>query len=226
MSRTLKYTFKFNNGKTWEYELQFDDTHRYIPKPSSEMNPWTKLEFHKCSHCPLNETDSPQCPIARNLDQVVEDSKSTLSTERAVVTVETSERTYSKECPSADGLRSLFGLLMASSGCPHLDWLRPLARFHLPFSDTEETLFRVLSLQLLEEFIQNDGTLPGSECAKMIEKRYQEVEKVNHQFVNRIRSYCKADADKNAIAALDVFVQLFGLHFQNDFQSLRKLFMK
>jgi hypothetical protein len=161
--------------------------------------------------------------VARNIDRIVEDSKETVSHTRASVRVITPERTYTKDCATQEGLRSLFGLIMACSGCPHLDWLRPLARFHLPFADQDETLFRVLSLQFVESFLAA-STLSLTECTAVINRRYGEVEKVNHAFIQRIRSYCQADADKNALAALDLFAQFFALHRDDNFEELRKVF--
>lgn len=61
---------------------------------------------------------------------------------------------------------------------------------------------------------------------KRILERYKAVETVNHTFMKRIRSYCEADADKNAIAALDIFVQLFAYQMESNFSSLRVYFPK
>lgn len=223
MARTVTYLFEFENGTSWKYDLQFDDKHLYQAPSGGTAKSWTALEFQKCPHCPLKKENSPQCPVARNLDRVVEDSKAAVSFTRAKVTVSTAERSYVKECAAQDGLRSLFGLLMACSGCPHLDWLRPLARYHLPFASTDENLFRILSLQLVEDFLGgDDGTAKKSQ--HRIAERYKAVEKVNHTFKNRIRTYCQGDADKNAIAALDIFVQLFTYQMESNFSALRAQF--
>lgn len=226
MPRTISYEFTLGPGSIWRYDLEFDDHNRLIPPAlAGPPRPWTNLEFAQCPHCPLHPADSPQCPVARNIDHIVEDSKETVSYTQAVVRVITPDRTYSKDCATQEGLRSLFGLIMACSGCPHLDWLRPLARFHLPFADQDETLFRVLSLQFVESFLGN-STLNLVECVAIINSRYGEVEKVNHAFIQRIRSYCRADADKNALAALDLFAQFFALHRDDDFDELRKTFAR
>lgn len=222
MTRSLTYEFHLEDGRVWRYELTFDAANRFVPKNESPAKEWTKLDFHKCPHCPLASATSPQCPVARNLDQIVEDSKSTLSCTKAKITVTTKERVYLRECATQEGLRSLFGVVMASSGCPHLDWFRPLARFHLPFADMDETLFRALSVQLVDDYMHGRQDMQAS--AERLRNRYLNVEKVNHAFVNRIRSYCNADADKNAMAALDVFVQMFPYQLQSNFESIRKLF--
>lgn len=223
MERTITYKFVLERGVVWEYALKFDKSNHLVPKVGVTPKPWTKLEYHQCPNCPLKSAEHPHCPVALNLDHIVEDSKETLSIAIAEVTVDTPERRYSKKCSSQDGLRALFGLIMACSGCPHLDWLRPLARFHLPFADIDETMFRVLSLQLMDQFF-NDEKSSLLDCVKKISDRYAKVEKVNHAFIGRIRNYCKADADKNAMAALDVFVQFFPVEQQNKFESLRKYF--
>jgi hypothetical protein len=223
MPRSINYHFELENGTAWNYNLAFDAANNYISKPSLSIKPWTKLQFRQCAHCPLKAQEHPQCPVAKNLDSVVEDSKFTISHTRAKVTVTTPERAYFKECTTQEGLRSIFGLIMATSGCPHLDWLGPLARFHLPFSDLDETLFRVLSLQLVEQFLSQD-TIDTAGSTKKIQERYANVEQVNHAFITRIREYCKADADKNAIAALDAYAQVFPFRVQKNYDSLRKFF--
>lgn len=221
--RTVDYLFEFDNGNAWEYRLTFDATSSLVPAESVEIKEWTRLTTEQCPNCPLRESDMLQCPVARNLDAVVEDSKDSISCSRAVVTIDTPERTFRKECATQEGLLALFGLVMASSGCPHLDWFRPLGRFHLPFASLEENLFRTLSLQLLKQFF-NDPESDLRSCPEKIKAHYKEIETINHAFIGRIRSYCNGDADKNAIAALDVFVQLFQFQYSSNFKTLKNLF--
>jgi len=223
--RTISYEFEFEDNTNWKYDLQFDDEQRLIPSPTKENRAWTKLEFNKCSHCPLNNTEHPQCPVARDIDDIVEKSKNCFSYKVSKITARTPERDYTKTCATQQGLQSIFGLIMASSGCPHLSWLRPLARFHLPFANPDETLFRVLSLQLLSEFFANQR-VEASASKEALAKLYKAVEIVNHTFIGRVRGYCSGDADKNALAGLDLFIQLFELHQHSDFKPLQKYFTK
>lgn len=224
-ARTITYRFEFDKGTSWNYPLEFDEQHRLVPGPTKESRPWTKLDYCKCSHCPLNSSEHPQCPVARNIDHIVEDSKAVISYTEVHVSVSTPERQYSKKCAAQSGLVSLFGLIMATSGCPHLDWLRPLARFHLPFSSIEETLFRVLSLQLLGEFFNKDRN-DSETSTEQIKKKYAAVGTLNHAFIKRIKTYCAGDADKNAIAALDIWVQAFELYHEENFEPIKPYFSK
>lgn len=222
-ARSINYHFDFGASHEWDYLLSFDEFHHLIPDPAKQARDWTALEFCKCPHCPLSASEHPQCPVARNIDQIVEDSKDVISYVEVEVTVSTPERQYFKKCAAQNGLVSLFGLIMATSGCPHLDWLRPLARFHLPFSSIEETLFRILSLQLLGEFF-TDERMDADASTKEIARKYAEVGTLNREFMQRIRAYCAGDADKNAIAALDIWIQAFELYHEDNFEPLMPYF--
>jgi hypothetical protein len=63
--------------------------------------------------------------------------------------VTTRERFISQDTTAQRGISSLLGLLIATSGCPHTRFLRPMARHHLPFASCEETLYRAASMYAL-----------------------------------------------------------------------------
>lgn len=223
MDRQITYKFEFNDSEHLRFDLAFDEKMNLVSGVNNESSEdWVKLSFCKCSNCPLDETKSENCPVAKSLHQIVEQTKDHISYAKAIVTVETPERDYVKKTDTQEGLLSLFGLVMSTSGCPHLDWFRPLARFHLPFSNLEETMFRILSMQLVDTFLNNEDKL--KECAKIIETNYKTIEVVNLGLINRIQSHCRGDADANAIAALDLFAKLFSFEYESQFSSLRPFF--
>ena len=224
-SREISYFFKFSDDSSLEFHLNFDEHNNLIVKEPLEIKEWTKLDNFKCSNCPLNSDEFTQCPVAKNLDDVVEKTKNKISYEKVSVQVVTPERTYYKETDTQEGLFSLFGLIMASSGCSHLGWFKPLARFHLPFSDTDETMFRILSLHLVSEYLRSENK--DFNCSiDGIKTKYQRVEVVNLDFTNRIKSYGKGkgDADLNAITALDLFAKLFEIEESANFMDLTSYF--
>lgn len=61
----------------------------------------------------------------------------------------TEERTYSKDTLLQQGLASLLGIVMTTSGCPVLEPLKPMVRFHLPFATLTETVYRMVSMCLV-----------------------------------------------------------------------------
>jgi hypothetical protein len=72
----------------------------------------------------------PYCPVARNLARVADHFKDEKSFRKATVFVKSPERFYGKQTDLQTGLQSLFGLIMSTSACPHMEFLRRLAKFH------------------------------------------------------------------------------------------------
>jgi len=192
------------------YPLTLDSkTLNLIQKAPHDTPPeWTRLECGQCSNCPLKPTEVSHCPIAVNLSGLAEFFKGELSTRRVKAEVKTEERTYSKETDLQDVLFSIFGAIMATSGCPVMDFLKPMARFHLPFATIEEHLTRSTSFYLLKQYFKHKrGENPDLDLKKLNE-HYQEVRTVNSDFFKRIAQVAVKDADKNAMVILDAISQL------------------
>ncbi len=224
----LKFTYKFtfSDGRKHEHIVELDDvTGRLVATPKLEHHqPWTALEFNKCEHCPLNAKDSPQCPLAVNLAEVARDFKNEKSYSKVTIEVHTEERVYSRDLPLQDGLFGLYGLIMATSDCPYFAFLRPMARFHLPFSSLDETMVRSTSFYLFKQyFIAQKGGKPDFEL-KEFANLYENLRRVNMGIIDRIRSIAKGDADANSILILDAFASLLANQAQSQFTDLEKFF--
>ena len=153
----IRYLFKLPDKRQEVIDLHLDpltlDLMNEIPgQPPS----WTKLDFYKCPHCPLNVQDNPHCPVAVHLIKVLAICKDMFSYETIHVEIITNERTVSKETSAQKGISSLMGLIMATSGCPHTNFLKPMARFHLPLASIEETVCRAVSMYLLAQYFLLD----------------------------------------------------------------------
>ncbi len=140
------YKFKYDNGAEKDFEINLDPkTLDLILDKQLSMPEWTKLKYEQCENCPLND-DVVYCPVAVSLSKIVDAFKDATSFDTVSVVVETPERSYMKHATLQKGISSLVGVVMATSGCPVMDKLRPMARFHLPFATQLETFYRVLSM--------------------------------------------------------------------------------
>ena len=186
---------------------------------------WTKLGFHQCEPCPFTPEETLHCPAAQALYEPIVVFKDCLSYDDARVYVRTEGREYARSTSLQVGLSSLFGLLMATSGCPLLEKLRPMARFHLPFSDEDETSYRAISMYLVAQYlISREGGRPDWEL-KGLARIYEDVTKVNKGFVERLRHMPVKDASLNAIIGLDCFAMSVNFAITQDMlDSLRDTF--
>jgi len=137
--------------------------------------------------------------------------------------VKRGDRSYEMDCDVQTALGSLLGLAMASSACPILGQLRGLARFHLPFAEFEETLFRTVGLYLLRQyFIAKDGGIPDFELVGLAEL-YDELQEVNRAFKRRIEAISPRDASINAVTLLASLSALVAMSLDSGLEQLRQL---
>ena len=204
------YVFRFNdkNVKTFKFSLE-KETLRFISEKKPIVpQPWTELGYCKCDNCPLDENSDKHCPIAMNLSGIVDEFKNLFSYEKVTVSVITEPRTYSKDTTVQEGLSSMLGLIMATSGCPVMEYLKPMARFHMPFGTLEETTYRMISSYLTAQYLLMRNNMNADWKLDSIGKIYAEIGKVNRGFAQRLRDAAKKDADVNALVNLDCFATM------------------
>ena len=221
------YDFAFPDGGSKSYVVELDrGTLSYQP-PGTDVPPaWARLENHQCGHCPLKPAEHPHCPVATNLSAVVEFFKDKASVAEATVTVTTAERTYVKRLPLQRGIFGIFGLVMATSACPYMDFLKPMARFHLPFSTAEETIVRSVSMYLLHQyFVAKRGGAPDLGLDHL-ETHYENIQKVNDGILERIKGIVQSDADLNALVILQGFADLLTMAISKDLSKIEPLFFR
>lgn len=204
----LNYLFRFKDGDTREITLLLDkDTLALVSDKKFTPSFWSELTFHQCTVCPLDPALHPRCPIALHLSGIVDMFQDNNSYDEVAVEVSDGQRRYLKDTSLQSGLGPLMGIIMASGGCPVMDPLRPLVRFHLPFASMEETEFRIVSMYLVAQYFREkkgespDWSLDGLQVI------YNKVGAVNKSFAERLRSATTKDASVNGIIILDCFAK-------------------
>ncbi|SRR5712692_1575217 len=218
------YKFKYDNGTEKDFEIHLDPkTLDLILEKRSSKPEWTKLKYEQCENCPLSD-DVVYCPVAVSLSNIVDAFKDATSFDTASVVVETPERNYMKHATLQKGLSSLVGVVMATSGCPVMDKLRPMARFHLPFATQLETFYRVLSMYLTAQlFLKNSGKDPDWDLTKLVEI-YKNVSQVNKGMSRRLSAASNKDANVNALVILHAIGEAIPYFIESGLASLKDFF--
>jgi len=220
------YTFTFPNGKSYSLQANLNSqTLTIIPDQTGAYPEWTKLSYHQCDNCPLDELHYPQCPAAVSMISLINFCKNLESCQEVTVTVASQQRNYSKKTTLQIGLSSIAGIYMACSGCPIMAKLKPMARFHLPFADVDETSYRVFSMYFLAQyFLAQEGKKPDWNMNKL-DDTYRKIASVNKTFCDRIRSVVLGDAGVNAVIVLDTLGNFIRVALDLDkIQDLKHLF--
>jgi len=79
---------------------------------------WVNLSFFKCLSCPLEEVHYSHCPIAANLIDLVDFFRDMVSYDEVGLQIHCEERIYYKYTTLQQGISSLVGIYMVTSGCP------------------------------------------------------------------------------------------------------------
>lgn len=223
------YEFMFKDGKKYQFILNLScPDMKQIRKEIKieEMPFWSKIDFHRCPNCTLDEKTHKICPAMECLHTILETFKDILSVEEVEVTATMQERTTIRKLPIQKALSSLIGIYFATSDCPILSKFSPLARFHLPFATTEETVYRATANYLLAQyFVYKEGKKPDWDL-EGLKKFYKDVEIVNKAISKRINSISKQDANINALVTLDVFAKSFGDLFEIFLDKIKPLFAR
>jgi len=221
----ISYRFWFENGKEILFEIDINPETLLIKNENFTKDDWAKLESFKCPNCPLNEEENEYCPLALSLREILLKFSDVQSTEIADIFVKTEERTYHQKAAVQSGLSSLLGVMMPTSGCPVIGKLKPMVKFHLPFATSDETEFRVFSTYLFAQYLkQKKGEIPDWEMNNL-QKIYDEISKVNHHIVTKIRELSSKDANLNAVVILETFSGFVSMSLSDrDFSHLENYF--
>ena len=222
---TVRYYFTLPGGVREAFVVQFDaDTLELVDDFPNVLPAWTKLDFHQCPNCFLTPDAHPHCPLAASLVDIVERFKGLISYSEIQVDVMTEERFITQDTTVQRGMSSLMGLLMATSGCSHMAFFKPMARFHLPFASTDETVYRATSMYLLAQyFLKKQGQHADLDLTGL-RKIYYNIEVVNSAVAKRLRAATEADSAVNAIMLLDIFTKALPVVIEKSLDAIRYLF--
>lgn len=217
----LVYRFQFPDGRSESLDAA-------APPATTGLPAWTALGFHQCGNCPLSAADTKHCPMAVRLVPLVTLFEKVRSYDDVAAQVESEERTVAKRTSVQKVLRSLMGLLSASSDCPRIGFLKPMAHYHLPFSSSEETVFRVVSTYLLaQHFLRQQGK-PADAGLEGLKAHYRELQQVNQGMAARLGAIrdTQGDSSVNALVLLDLFAHSLPDSIDAQLEELKPAFQR
>ena len=218
----ISYRFDLPDGSQKTLEFSFDPSDFRLSNAAPEPAPfWAELKYNQCANCPLSAAEHSHCPAALQMAWAIEPLKALVSFETVGVTVTQPERTIYAETTVQQAMSSVLGLIMATSGCPWTDRLRPMARFHLPFASEIETVYRSVCMFLLARELAGAGSIRGFAA---LEELYENLHVVNRDMSRRLGAATRADPARNAMALLDAYTTLLPAALESSLEELKPLF--
>jgi hypothetical protein len=221
----FRYRFSFADGVEKEFTLHLDSETLALVAPARPLPEWTRLSFRQCPNCPLKEEESPHCPVAVGLVDIVEAFQDRKSHEAVQVLVESRERIYAKHTSLQTAASSLIGMYMTTAGCPILSRLRPMVDTHLPFMSPQETTFRMLSMYLVAQYFRARRGEAADWSLEGLTKILADIATINQAFCQRLNAIPMKDASVNALVVLSTLGDEARLSLvEHDLERLERLF--
>ena len=221
----INYHFTFEDGTREVFKVNLHtESLNVIPSENQAKPGWAGIANCRCQHCQLDQNGVQYCPIAVNISDVVDFFKAYTSHDKVQALVITEDRFYGKKTTVQKALGSLLGVYMAASGCPSMEKLKPMVRFHLPFATVEETVFRSASAYLLGQyFLKKQGKQADLDLVELA-GFYKGIQMVNHGMTDRLRGVVGKDAVNNAVICLDMFAKELPYAIEDSLEELEELF--
>ena len=206
------------------FDITIDkSTGRSISSNLADIPDWTKLNFEQCPNCPLSSSDVEHCPAAISLVDIAKRIGDVLSHAEIDLAVLFDERWVGKKTSSQEVVSSLMGLHMATSGCPHTDYLKPMARYHLPLATADETLIRTTGSYFLRQYYESKISASFDFELSGLADLYSEMQIVNASIAKRLRASGEF-SELNALTILDTFAQVIPIQIEDNLDDVRLLF--
>jgi hypothetical protein len=219
----IEYRITLDDNHQFSYRIELDRV--YAAEVAQSAPSWTRLEHQQCSNCPLSKDQFSHCPAAVDLHRVIEDFQGLPAFKKVSVWVRTPEREYNKVVGLEEGLRALLGVIMATSACPVLGKLKPMAQHHLPFASSQEFILRTVSLYLTQQYFNlREGRSPDWELKGLV-RMFQQLQLVNQAFWQRIHATCEGDSNLKAFLTFFSMASSITYSLETQLQKIRPMVM-
>lgn len=218
----IRYSIRLSPDRVEIFDIHLDAETVEVQSPGpAEPPPWTVLGFHECPNCPLDAQTHPRCPLALSIADVVRRFDDVISHDEVDVEVATPQRLISSRTSSQIALRSIMGLLIACSGCPRTAFFKPMARFHLPFSDPDETMSRAVGAWLSAQYFRHADGKEATLSLAGLQEIYAQMQIVNRGTAERLRAATRTDSSLNAVTMLDAHALLAPYFIESALEEMR-----
>lgn len=129
---SIQYCFRLTGDKEEVFCVTSDAHHLDLVNNIPEVLPqWTSLEYCQCPNSTLDADIHAYCPLIVHLVNLVDRFKNIILYDESYMDVVTEERRIYQRTTAQRGISSLMGLIIATSGCPHTVFFKPMSSVSL-----------------------------------------------------------------------------------------------
>ena len=221
--KSIRYRIFFKSSKVEiDQTVVLNDGNFEHPAQKTDIPDWCQLGYKQCPNCTLSPIWHPYCPLAVRLIPFV-NLPACNSYDEVSAKVEMENKVITTETSAQEALSSLVGLVIATSGCPHTRFFKPLAWFHNPFSSPEETLYRTCAAYLFSCISHRKPDQPEISF-ELLKEIYKNIHIINVNIAARIHNHSETDSVLNAIVLIDLITKELPITIDDDLSDVKRLF--
>jgi len=223
---TISYKFSFKNGDVKNISINIDSKQLTMIREETDLAPeWARLDYKQCDCCLLTIDQHPYCPIALNIEIIIDDFKDMKSTEECSVICTTPYNQIHTDAYVSDALLNLIGLAILASDCPFFRLYKHQVKFPTPFDSLESFAIGMISVGLLGEYLYQQANQiykpfdmeEGQKLASVGNEVFTKV-------LSRIQNLTQNDAYKNAFVSLSAMADMLSFELEDNLESFLGLF--
>jgi len=208
-----RYQIKSKTGEQLSFNVQnHTDLDPRELNSRSDLPDWVKLEYHQCPICPFKSENVTFCPAAFEMQDVIHQCSSCISTERIELSRLAEEGTVTTETDMQRALFAVIGEKVISSGCIKLNSRQWTLDYYSILTTPENLFYRSISSYLMRQYFASPG-----KCDPDLKGHLDYLDEVIDIFGNllqRIRGKSSQDASNNALGSIVMSAHL--LRHQRD----------
>jgi hypothetical protein len=208
-----RYQIKLETGDNYSFDVQnHKDLDPRELNSRSDLPDWVKLEYHQCPICPLKSENETFCPAAFELQDVILQCSSCISSDRVELSRIAEGGTVATETDMQRALFAVIGEKAISSACSVLNSRQWSLDYYTILTTPENLFYRSISSYLMRQNFASHG-----KCDPDLKGHLNYLDEVITVFGNllqRIRGESSQDANDNAFVHMIMSSQL--LRHQRD----------
>ncbi|GHC12744.1 DUF6901 family protein [Cerasicoccus arenae] len=180
---------------------------------------WTRLSYHQCSNCPLDEKRIERCPAAASVADLVQNFTEVISFEKVDLVITWTKQKYTVRDSAQMIVFALLVEFVSRAKCPYLFDPSADKGFFILCLDIDQLLYRFFSSFLIQHHFLSSGE-PDPHAVNW--HHFQEymggIRIALEGLLARMQAYCREDANINALTGFISVSKLLEEHWD---ESLR-----
>ncbi|WP_269539684.1 DUF6901 family protein [Cerasicoccus fimbriatus] len=218
-----QYQVRLDDGRL----IQLNSPERLSPEQWGKVKglpEWTRLDYHQCKNCPLDEKRIERCPAAAAVAGLLENFTEVVSFQKVDLVIVRANGQYSIRGSAQMVVFALLVEFVSRAKCPYLFDPSADKGFFFLCLDVDQLLYRFFSSFLIQHHLLSSGEPdPNAVNWHRFQQYMGEIRIALEGLLDRIQAYCHEDANINALTGAISISKLLEEHWDDSLRLFKDM---